>query len=361
MPTAKRKYKNKKIKRSSLALGVAVFVLMIFIVGLRYASYDYYSITRGKASVVSNFNLKEEKPAEKCPGCVRRLLDGVYVEPAKENSFPVAVIIENHPDARPQSGLSKANLVYEAEAEGGITRFLAFFAPSTQEQNLKKIGPIRSARPYFVDWARELSALLVHCGGSPAALAKISKEGVFNLNEFYNEDYFWRDNAISAPHNIFTSSDSINEYLEFKNAQKGRFLGWKFKNDKELKEDSEITSKITVDFQSPDFMVEWKYDKKGNDYIRYMGGKQHKDANGDEIRAKNVIIQYVKARVIDKELRLEMEHIGKGEALVCLDGRCERGQWRKNSDVSRTRFYHGNGDEFEFNAGTTWIEVVRPK
>ena len=108
-----------------------------------------------------------------------RYLDGVMVEVGEENNYPVAVMIDNLKEARPQSGLSKASVVYEAEAEGRITRYLAIYAGG---KDVGEIGPIRSARSYFVDWAEEFSAAYIHCGGSPDALVKISKDNVFDFN-----------------------------------------------------------------------------------------------------------------------------------------------------------------------------------
>ena len=92
-----------------------------------------------------------------------------------------------------------------------------------------------------------------------------------------------------------------------------------------------------------------------------MAGQAAVDDSGEEIRAKNVIIQYLEAEVIDEELRLAMNVVGKGKAVVCLDGQCEEGAWQKRNLASRTRFYNSSGEEFVFNAGTTWVEVVRPE
>ena len=351
----KNKLNNNK-KRTKWLWLVTIFVLLIFIVFLGCVVYKYSNVLYG----VLNINrveqvIKQDKP---CEDCVRRYIDGVYVKPGQENLYPVAIIIENHVDARPQYGLSKANLVIEAEAEGRITRFLAVFADG---QKIDKIGPIRSARPYFVDWAREFSAIFMHCGGSPEALVKIAKENIFDINEFYQGSYFWRDKSILAPHNIFTSTDNINKYLESKNKLEGKFLSWQFKNDGKPEEETSLSKEIIIDFQLSGYMVKWKYNKENNDYARYAVDKAHKDAEGNEIRAKNVIIQYVEAKVIDEEFRLKMEHIGDGRAVVCLDGKCEEGEWEKKSSASRTRFYSNEGKEFKFNAGKTWIEVVRPE
>lgn len=300
-------------------------------------------------------NLKGTSP--KGINCARRNIDGVYVEPGQENFYPIAVIVENHVDARPQSGLARANLVIEAEAEGGITRYLAVYADGSE---IKEIGPIRSARPYFVDWARELSALFVHCGGSPEALVKIARENVFDLNEFYNGTYFWRDKSRPAPHNIYTSTESLNGYLESEKAGEGEYLSWQFKDDAALPE-GETGKNVKIKFKTPDYYVDWVYDKESNSYIRYLAGQKHKDIDGEEITAKNVIVMRVKAEVIDDESRLKMEHIGSGKAIVCLDGKCEEGSWEKKSGLARTHFYNSNGEEFKFNAGTVWIEAVRPE
>ena len=343
----------------------AIFALAVLIAVLARAALMHGSVIHGKMDAGSSGKISERTEKKECSGCVRRYIDGVYVSPGKENPYPSAVIIENHPDARPQFGLSRANLVYEAEAEGGITRFLAVFSGG---ENLDKIGPVRSARPYFVGWARGLSALFAHSGGSPEALAQIAKENIFDLNEFYNEKYFWRDKSTRAPHNLFTSSEKLNEYLNLKQRKQGKFLSWRFKGgDGGREEPSSEVSKsgsageITIGFELPEFAVKWKYDPRNNDYVRYMGGQAHKDANGENIRAKNVAVMYVKARVVDEKLRLKMEYIGEGEALVCLDGKCEKGEWRKKTDASRVRFYEKNGEEFIFNAGATWIEAVRPE
>jgi len=286
----------------------------------------------------------------------RRLLDGVYVEKGKENIFPIAFMIDNHVDARPQAGLEKAQLIIEAEAEGGITRYLAVFA---SDEDLEKIGPIRSARPYFIDWAKELSALYVHVGGSPDALAKMIKENTLHINEFYNGEYFWRGTDFVAPHNVFTSREKMSEYLAGKELETGKFFEWKFKDDAK-KEDVGTSSSISIDYVIPDYVVRWQYKADTNNYTRYLGGKKHLTVNDTELIAKNVIIQYVKGEVLDEAKRQSFEHIGTGKALVCLDGFCYKGTWKKKSAEARTRFYTENDEEFEFNAGKIWVEVVKP-
>ncbi len=206
------------------------------------------------------------------------------------SEFPVAVIIENYLDSRPQSGLLEASVVIEAEAEGYITRFLAIYGDIS---NIKEIGPVRSARPYFMDWASELSALFIHVGGSPEALAKINKENIFNLNEFYQGEFFWRDKKKEAPHNVYISGENINKYLDSRERDKINFFSWKFKDNSPFIE-RPAEGEITINFLLAEHVVKWKYGREANNYLRYNGGSIHKDRQDREIKAKNIIIQYVK-------------------------------------------------------------------
>ncbi len=345
--------KNKKNKKLLWQI-VCVLTSALFLAVLFFSINYYYNLSQGKNGF--SFNIKKvvntEEGIDKCDGCVRRALDGRYVELNLANIYPIATVIDNHPQARPNFGLSNASLVYEAEVEGGITRYLAFFADTT---NIEKIGPIRSARPYFIDWTKELSAVFTHCGGSPEALVKIVKENLFDLNEFYQGSYFKRDKNISAPHNIFIFKEKLSEYLENKNLINGKFISWIFKND----EPNELipNPEISINFKSPGFVVLWKYDIINNNYTRYIDDELHQDS-GQDIKAKNIILQYTESQVIDDKLRLKMRTLGSGEAIICLDGICQEGEWQKASSASRTRYYYKNGEETEFNAGLTWIEII---
>lgn len=359
----------KDLTKNKLWLGISVFTfaLFIIIVFLAYKQIaSFFGIsnkgtlfspqkqTENEASTTSEKIKAEQKI---CTDCVRRLIDGVYVEKGKENFFPIAAVIENHIDARPQAGLSKADYVIEAEAEGGITRFLAVFADG---EKIDKIGPIRSARPYYVDWTEEFAALYVHCGGSPDALAKIIKDKVLDFNQFYKDNYFWRSDDRPVPHNVYTSTDQLNQYLSEKKKSEGSFLSWNFKDDNPLPAEKKGED-IKIKFKTPDYYVDWIYNKNSNDYSRILAGQKHKDNDGSEVKAKNIVVQYVKAYVIDASMRLKMSYIGAGKAVVCLDGKCSEGTWKKNTNSARTRFYNKDGKEFSFNAGTTWVEVVRPE
>ena len=297
----------------------------------------------------------DEKDEDNTPDdYVRRRIDGVYIEADKANHYPIAVMLDNDPNARLQSGLAHAQVVYEAKAESGITRFMAIFANGSE---LKEIGPIRSARPYFVDWARGYDSLYVHVGGSPEALSILKNISMLNLNEFYQGNYFWRSNSKIAPHNVYSSIENTKKYLDKLNADNDGYESWKFKD--EAKEEERGEQDVEINFSVNDFLVIWKYDKENNNYIRYMAGAQHKDADGSEIIAKNIVIMKMKSEILDAEYRRKMYNIGEGKAWYCFDGKCEIGEWKKANSKTREKIYDDNNNEIEFNAGTTWIEVVQ--
>ena len=353
--------KSKKTKKQELFESIGFLIILVFVfiavylIFNRVGSNDEQVVKREIAQQDDGEEIKKPEPYI-CLDCKRRSIDGVHVKAGKENLFPVAVMIENHVDSRPQSGLAKANLVFEAEAEGGITRFMAVFADG---EKVKEIGPVRSARAYYVDWAREFSPLYVHCGGSPEALVKIIKDKILDFNEFYKGSYFWRDKKRYAPHNVYTSSELLDKYLGSKDLSEGKFESWGFKDDLPL-ERRPASSTIEIEFRTKDFFVEWVYDKDMNDYVRYMAGKQHVDKDGEEIRAKNIAISYIKSQAYDNYGRLDMDNIGSGQAVICLDGKCEEGIWEKKTATSRMKFFDKEKEEIKFNAGTTWIEVVKP-
>ncbi len=328
---------------------VIYFSIAVFFIALMFAIP--YILFYYKSSDIE----PQKKEKEACENCVRRKIDGVYVKKGKENIYPIAIVIDNHTEARPPAGLSKANLVYEVEAEGRITRYLAIFADG---ENVEKIGPVRSARPYFIDWLSEFNALFAHCGGSPEALVKIKKEDICDINEFYNEHYFWRDHSRPKSHDLFTSSKNMYKYVDRTDLEDEKidYEMWSYKDESPS---GATTSEIFLAYKKPYYEIKWKYDPETNDYLRYLAGEVHREENGNEIRAKNVIIQFAETEVLDKELRIRIDTTDINDAIICMDGVCREGEWKKKSATKRTRYYYENGDEVEFNTGTTWIQVVR--
>jgi len=326
-------------------------IIVVIILVLAGAGILGYLVFQDDGVIISNSGAIDSTQK------VRRNIDGVYVEVTKANIYPVAVQIENLITVRPQAGLQSANLVYEALAEGGITRFLAIFAGS---ENITKIGPVRSARPYFLSWLAEFDGLYAHCGGSPQALSEITTNNVLSINQIGGDHgYYWRDDDRPRPHNLYTSSELIARALRDKEIPaNGDYDYWLFKDEAKLADRPSEDKTIKIDFSTSSYEVEYQYDKEENEYLRSQAGEPHLDELTEEqITVKNVVIQYVETRLAD-ESRLSMETIGEGEAMVFMDGAMKGTTWKKTDREDRTKFYDLNGKEIRFNAGNTWIEVL---
>ncbi|MEW5706984.1 MAG: DUF3048 domain-containing protein [Actinomycetota bacterium] len=284
-------------------------------------------------------------------------LDNQDTTEEKSLRRPIAIMIENHPDARPQSGLSQACIVYETVAEGGITRFMAIFL----HNDANPVGPVRSAREYYVDLAKQYNAIYVHCGGPSYIYGVIKGLNVSNIDEFSNSDAFWRIRERRAPHNLFTSTGNLRS----KAAEKGYrtdvfFQKPNFKDDSPI-EMRPVSASIDINFSKPAFAVHYDYDRQGNLYKRSMAGKPHIDAtNGQQIAAKNVIIQYVPISNIanDPKGRMRLSLIGSGDAIVFQDGKAISATWMRPTLDDLTRYYDSTGAEIKLNRGQTWIELV---
>jgi len=346
---------QKRKKRAKIFLMVNLVIFVVSLLVLVFVFFYLFNQDKQDAGLIIGDAKKSE--IEEGEKLVKRKIDGVLVPEGEDANYLIAVMIDNHWDARPPAGLSKAHLVFEAEVEGGITRIMGVFSTG---QEIEKIGPVRSARPYFIDWARELSALYTHVGGSPDALVKLQMDKIESINEFYNGQYFWRDDNRDMPHNVFTSTELLEEYMADSSVDSNRFIPWEFK-DEASEEERPDSGSINISYRLETHKVEWKYDKIDNSYIRYVAEDPYMDASGEIITAKNVLIQIAEAEEVDEELRLEMENIGSGKALVCMDGTCKTASWKKEHTSDRTRFYTEEGKEFKFNPGMTWVEVVRPE
>ncbi len=335
-----------------LFLFLLVFLLVFSVFNLIKTNREIDSLLGEE----ENISLEDES----CETCFYRLIDNKEVATEKEISpFILAAVIDNHPDARPAFGLSRAEIVYDVPAEGGINRYLAIFAIDEDKSGIE-IGPVRSARPYFLDIAKEYEALLLHCGGSPEALARISKEKLPSLNEFYNGAYYRRYPGYLAPHNVLAIFDNIKNYSVDRNLEKSIFDSWKFKNENNFSL-TDSSFEINISNGQRQYDILWEYDINSNSYSKSLAGKKHLDNNGDEIYASNLILQLVDTKVLDSELRLKIETVGSGKSVICIDGSCLSGYWERNTLNSRTTYYYDNDEEVVFNTGKTWIHLIDPK
>lgn len=267
-----------------------------------------------------------------------------------------ATMVDNHEEAWPPSGVDQAFLVVEVPVEAGIPRMLAFFS---EEQAVEEIGPVRSARPYCLDWAAELDALYAHVGGSNQALDLIASGGTFDLNQYWWGEYFWRATDRYAPHNVYTSTELLSAFYTMREeagaAPTRLYDLWTFKDS----EPTNAESSLYIDFWAPVYVVDWIYDEKTGRYVREQFGEPHVVESGAQIMADNVAVVITEIEVIDNVGRREIRTTGEGNGYVLQDGRVIEATWRKPSKSERLKFYdRTTGIEIAMNAGITWIEVV---
>lgn len=291
-------------------------------------------------------------------------LNGLEVPADVANRSPLAVLIENQPPARPQIGLDKASIIYEAITEGGITRFMAIYGPNAP----KKIGPVRSVRTYFLDWAAEYNAFLAHVGGNIDALDRIGPEKFLDLDEFaLGEKAYWREpeRGKAIEHTMFADAEKLYAAAQAKGWEmKGDFTTLKFLKPAALKTNPGLTQEIEIDFSSGQFMVKYVWSNQNNNYPREMAGSAHKDRDtGNDLAPTSIIIQSVErteglSRI--NETSWTMKTIGEGKAYVIFGGQKIDATWKKNDLKSRTLFYDSGGNEIEFPPGQIWYEIVPP-
>ena len=277
---------------------------------------------------------------------------------------PYAVMIDNHPDAYPQTGLDHALVVFEALAEFGITRFMGVYAPGIGP-DAPAIGPVRSARLYYVQWAMGFEALYAHAGGSPQGLALAqSTDKIVNLDALRRDGgaYFGRSRKRFAPHNLFTSSaDLAAAAAKLKVADFNQpNIGFLFKADAPAAERPAAQS-LSYFFLYKQDSAGWSYDAATNSYLRLRRGKPARDAaSGEQLRTRNVVVIEVKQRKLagDKKGRIEQDVVGSGTARLFQDGTVRDITWQKDSPAAPLRFYSADGTEVQFNAGQIWIVAL---
>jgi hypothetical protein len=265
---------------------------------------------------------------------------------------PYAIIVENLPQARPQSGLSEAGIVYEVPVEGYITRFLALYISPYEDD----IGPVRSARPYFAYLTKEYDGILAHCGYSIHTEAVLKDINAKHIDERFNSLYYKRLKSRNMPHNLYTTLSRLTLGAEKFNYLKGSQPAPVFSFG-ERKPPEQIVSNIAIAF-SPQNHVEYRWNSRGT-YTRYNDGSLFIDANyGEAVEVKNIIIQFIKARTFTDEGHLEITLIGEGKGLIFSGGLVEEIKWQKNSYGEKTRFVDNNGRDILLLPGNTWIHLV---
>lgn len=282
---------------------------------------------------------------------------------AEEYDLPnphLSAMIDNHVDARPASGVNEADAVYEFPVEGEITRMMVVYKNENNLSSDTIIGPIRSARPFFARVASAHKSIFAHAGGNSLSLSRIDK-GEYNLVNMdalnSAESYFYRNNNLSAPHNLFTTIGDLENYRDQYTYSGGdNNWPWNFVADPNLFQMYPKTE-IEVDYQSDIYDVKWVYDSSSNKYKRYIKTNGNYelsyDANSLAITSENIVIQYTKSdsfqEIVDNE----------GRAMVCRGGYCLNGKWKRDDIDSPVKFYYFDGKEVDFINGKLWINITQ--
>ncbi|MGL5068654.1 MAG: DUF3048 domain-containing protein [Sarcina sp.] len=271
-----------------------------------------------------------------------------------QNSF--MAIIENSRQARPQSGLSQADFVYEIMTEGGITRFMALFNSNYAE----KIGPIRSARYYVLDLAREFDLPFAHCGGSYDALEIIkNNDSLKSINEMANGSYFTRDSSRVAPHNLYTSTESMEKYLDAKPFSETNMRKLTFNDD--FWTNDELENCLSVDLKlSNYYSTSYKYSESG--YIKSMDDIESIDASTNEpLVFDNIVIQLTNIKNRETEEYMDIDLVGSGDAIVISNGQYIKGTWSKKDASLATTIKDANGKIIPLGTGNTIWHIADSK
>jgi DUF3048 family protein len=277
----------------------------------------------------------------------------------------LAVKVENASDARPQAGLGRADVVYEEEVEGGITRFMAIF----HSRDAPLIGPVRSVRLEDPDLAAQYRAALVYSGGAGHVVRAVENSGLETVTEDTPGNALYRRSSRRAPHNLYTSTARLRQVV-------GRGQGpppavFEYSTKLPIPAPTAAPtaapspqpgSQVTVKFH-PAYVSQWRYRPARKVYVRYQTGAPHRLEDGSQIQARNVVVMVVRVRLsthLDAAGNRTPEAIvtGSGQALLFRDGRLLRGRWSRRSLVELTTFATDTGETMTLAPGNTWIELV---
>ena len=346
---------NKRRRKLKPKVKIILLLLIVSIIGIIILSLN---LTRQvKTENKKEDNIKEEVKDEEKKEEKLNIID------INSNSRNIAVMINNIKTVWDyQSGLNDAYIVYEMIVEGGFTRLMAIY----KDKDTEKIGSVRSARPYFLDYALENDAIYVHFGGSDQALQEVKTLNIENINFLYDSGYY-RDKSLklATEHKAFTSMKSIKEQIEKKKyrstTESEELLKYNAEEiDLSIKDNSQVANKVTIKF-SGSRTTTFEYDNNLKVYKRSQNNKEHIDyTTKEQYTAKNIITYQVESRSIDSYGRQELKNIGKGEGYYITNGHLVPITWEKKSRSSKTIYKYMDGSLLEVNDGNTHIEI-QPK
>lgn len=262
------------------------------------------------------------------------------------------VMINNAPQARPQSGLDKADIVYEILAEGAVTRFVGIY----HSQKPEVIGPVRSIRPYYVDIGSGFDAIMVHAGGSPDALHTLNSQGMAHMDEIYNSgSSFWRESFRKAPHNLYTDLDKLwkgAESLGFRMEAEIPELTFTEESQEAVGSPAKkINVRVTGQYQ-----ISYEYDEALKRYKRFTMDKAHIDlTTKQQLSAVNLLVLASPHKILDKEGRRDVDVFGPGKGYLFQRGKAQEITWERKGGLIRA---YDDGKEIPMYPGNTWVNII---
>lgn len=346
---SKKKKMSKKDKR---VIGVCIAIFILCVVG--FVLYFFY------------FNHDQEIQTTK-----KKDVKKLKIVDENSNQRPIAIMIDNNVGYNTHVGLQDSYLNYEIIVEGGYTRIMALF----KDKNVDLIGPVRSSRHYFLDYALESDALYAHYGWSTYAENDIKSLGINNINGLIAESAYWRDHSIAAPHNVFTNIETLYQYAEQK-GYSNKTNDWKLlnysvdeinfkslKKNKETEEETErdpriVANNLTLKY-SNNQMTSYQYDIENKYYLRFMDGKEHLDKTTQkQLHYKNIIVQKVENHSLDSYGRQDLNTTGQGEGYYITNGYALPIRWQKSKRKTKTEYQYLDGSEIKVNDGNTFIQII---
>ena len=335
------------MQKGGVKILIAILVILIIIAGAVLA----YKIMQDK----NNTEAISGEDNNELVGTIEEKQVQIY----SGNDRPIAVMIDNHSDAWPQAGLNKAYMVYEIIVEGGETRLMALF----KGIDLDKIGPVRSARHYFIDYAMENDAIYVHFGQSPQAQSDIKKYSIDDINGISEDGTtFWRVKDKYAPHNAVTSTEKLltsAKNKKYKTTSTQRSV-LNYVTDEVNLEEGQTANTVTIphsDLQT----VKYEYDEANKVYVRYARGKEQTDWDTDEsITTKNIIITFCDNYTLsdsENKGRQGLKNIGTFDGYYITNGRAIKIQCIKNARDEKTIYQDMEGNEIKVNDGNTFVNI----
>lgn len=347
------KKSKKKPKKQQQKIMVSLMILLLLVILFIILNNSSLNKIISKENKKSEENLTEKIKEEK----------KLNIVDENSNQRPIAIMIDNNVGNNSHVGLADAYITYEISVEGGLTRIMALY----KDIDTKMIGPVRSSRHYFLDYALESDAIYAHYGWSPYAETDIKNLKVNNINGLTDTNVYWREKNIKAPHNVFTSTQKIYNSLKDYN-YKTTTTNWSLLNynvtnidltniqnqqDKIKKADNIVIKYSNYQTRS------YKYDNNTKEYLRYMNNSPHIDKQTKmQYKYKNVIIEKVQISILDDYGRLDLNTTGTGEGYYMTNGYILPITWTKQTRTSQTIYKYLDNTEIKVNDGNTFIQIM---